>query len=89
MRKTLLICLCGSEAVSPGQVDCSCGSEVIFDNKPLSKDFTELDRLMRVLLGQKTKGKLLLIKERTTPSIRQEIPRAPESGLPRRQEFIR
>jgi hypothetical protein len=58
MRKTQLICFCCSGPVGLGQVDCSCGSEVIFENKPLSKDFTEFDQLMRLLLGKNYKRKV-------------------------------
>jgi hypothetical protein len=59
-RKTQLICLCCSgpaPASGAGQVDCGCGSEVFFENKSLSKDFTQFDRVMTVLLGKNYKTK--------------------------------
>jgi hypothetical protein len=59
-RKTQVICLCCSgpaPAAGAGQVDCGCGSEVIFENKSLSRDFSQFDRVMTVLLGKNYKPK--------------------------------
>jgi hypothetical protein len=51
-RRTQLICrCCGGIPPRVNDSDCGCGSEVIFENKQLSKDFTQFTEIMAALIS--------------------------------------